>query len=89
LGRGIVWLGALLLGYENEKPIATIAIKKINDDMAEAKRLYIKPEYRGKGFIFKIAFQQFDCPLGVILCYRRIFPLFFPLSVLIKHYGTI
>ena len=42
--------GALLLGYENEKPIATIAIKKINDDMAEAKRLYIKPEYRGKGY---------------------------------------
>jgi hypothetical protein len=89
LGRGIVWLGALLLGYENEKPIATIAIKKINDDMAEAKRLYIKPEYRGKGFIFKIAFQQFDCPLGVILCYRGIFPLFFPLSVLVRHYETI
>ena len=42
--------GALLLGYENEKPIATIAIKKINDDMAEAKRLYIDPEYRGKGY---------------------------------------
>ena len=42
--------GALLLGYEDEKPIATIAIKKINDDMAEAKRLYIDPEYRGKGY---------------------------------------
>ena len=50
MGRGIVWLGALLLGYENEKPIATIAIKKINDDMAGAKRLYIKPEYRGQGY---------------------------------------
>ena len=48
--KGFYKGGALLLGYENEKPIATIAIKKINDDMAEAKRLYIKPEYRGKGY---------------------------------------
>ena len=42
--------GALLLGYEANEPVATIAIKKINDDMAEAKRLYIDPEYRGKGY---------------------------------------
>ena len=42
--------GALLLGYDNGRPIATIAIKKINDDRAEAKRLYIKPECRGKGY---------------------------------------
>ena len=48
--KGFYKGGALLLGYENKKPIATIAIKKINDDMAEAKRLYIKPEYRGKGY---------------------------------------
>lgn len=42
--------GALLLGYEGDKPIATIAIRKIDDATAEAKRLYIKPEYRGKGY---------------------------------------
>ena len=42
--------GALLLGYEDGNPIATIAIKKINDDRAEAKRLYIKPECRGNGY---------------------------------------
>ena len=41
--------GALLLGYEDSDPIATIAIKKLNEDQAEAKRLYIKPEQRGKG----------------------------------------
>ena len=33
--------GALLLGYEDNKPVATIAIKKIDNDSAEAKRLYI------------------------------------------------
>lgn len=42
--------GALLLGYDDGSPIATIAIKKINDDQAEAKRLYIKPQCRGKGY---------------------------------------
>lgn len=42
--------GALLLGYDDGNPIATIAIKKINDDRAEAKRLYIKPECRGNGY---------------------------------------
>ena len=42
--------GALLLGYEGEKPVATIAIKRIEDNKAEAKRLFIKPEYRGMGY---------------------------------------
>ena len=42
--------GALLLGYDEDKPVATIAIKKIDDDTAEAKRLFIKPEYRGRGY---------------------------------------
>ncbi len=42
--------GALLLGYEDTTPIATIAIKKLSDNNAEAKRLYIKPEHRGKGY---------------------------------------
>ena len=42
--------GALLLGYEGENPVATIAIRRIDDQVAEAKRLYIKPEYRGRGY---------------------------------------
>ncbi|SDB13785.1 Ribosomal protein S18 acetylase RimI [Pseudobutyrivibrio sp. YE44] len=42
--------GAILIGYENEKTIATIAIKNIDGNSCEAKRLYIKPEYRGKGY---------------------------------------
>ena len=42
--------GALLLGYEGNEPVATIAIKKIDTDSAEAKRLYIKPENRGNGY---------------------------------------
>ena len=61
--------GALLLGYEDEKPIATIAIKKINDDMAEAKRLYIDPEYRGKGYALykKMGFEELENNEGTVL----------------------
>ncbi|MBQ7008420.1 MAG: GNAT family N-acetyltransferase [Ruminococcus sp.] len=42
--------GALLLGYDEKKPVATIAIKRTGDHTAEAKRLFIKPECRGRGF---------------------------------------
>ncbi|WP_027208753.1 GNAT family N-acetyltransferase [Butyrivibrio hungatei] len=42
--------GALLIGFENENPIATIAIKHVDDETCEARRLYIKPDYRGKGY---------------------------------------
>ena len=42
--------GAILVGYEDEFPIACIALKKMNDFTCEAKRLFIKPECRGKGY---------------------------------------
>ena len=42
--------GALLVGYEGEAPAGCIAIKKIDKDHCEAKRLYIRPAYRGKGY---------------------------------------
>lgn len=46
--------GAILLGYEDEVPVACIAIRKIEDDKCEGKRLFIKPEYRGKGYARKM-----------------------------------
>ena len=42
--------GALFLGFEDETPVACIAIKKINDSTCEIKRLYVKPKRRGKGY---------------------------------------
>lgn len=42
--------GALLAGYENEKPVGCIAVKKLDEMTCEAKRLFIKPEARGKGY---------------------------------------
>ena len=42
--------GALLLGSEDGITVGSIAIRKIDDDTCEAKRLFIKPEFRGKGY---------------------------------------
>ena len=42
--------GAIMVGYEEGTPIACVAIRKINDRTCEGKRLFIKPEYRGKGY---------------------------------------
>ena len=42
--------GALLVGYENGTPVGCIAIRKVDENTCEAKRLFIKPEYRGKGY---------------------------------------
>ncbi|MBQ3889775.1 MAG: GNAT family N-acetyltransferase [Lachnospiraceae bacterium] len=46
--------GAILLGFENEIPIACIAIRKMDNNKCEGKRLFIKPEYRGKGYARKM-----------------------------------
>ena len=42
--------GAILVGYEDDKPVACVAIKRMSDTTCEGKRLFIKPEYRGKGY---------------------------------------
>jgi len=42
--------GSLLLAVENEKFIGCVALRKLEDNICEMKRLYVKPEYRGKGF---------------------------------------
>lgn len=48
--KGFYKNGAILVGYEDEQPVACIAVKKIDDNTCEAKRLFIKSEYRGKGY---------------------------------------
>ncbi|MBP5157930.1 MAG: GNAT family N-acetyltransferase, partial [Treponema sp.] len=42
--------GALLIGYEQGIPVATVALKRLGDTSAEVKRLYVKPECRGNGY---------------------------------------
>ena len=52
--------GTMLVGYEDDRPVACIAIKKLDDDICEAKRLFIKPEFRGKGYARKMLGTMLD-----------------------------
>jgi ribosomal protein S18 acetylase RimI-like enzyme len=38
--------GALLIALEDNEPIGCIALRKIDDETCEMKRLFVKPEYR-------------------------------------------
>ena len=53
--------GAILVGFEDGAPIATIALKKVDDTTAEVKRLFVKPEHRGKGYSRKMLDAMFQC----------------------------
>src|SRR6476619_1328216 len=39
----------VIVAYENEIPVGCGAIKKYEDGIMEVKRMYVKPEKRGKG----------------------------------------
>lgn len=42
--------GQILIGYEDNQPIGCIAVKALDSENCELKRLFIKEEYRGKGY---------------------------------------
>lgn len=39
--------GALLLAYDADKPVACIAVRRLGEDVAELKRMFVNPAYRG------------------------------------------
>ena len=43
-----------IVAYENNVPVACGAIKELNDECAEVKRMYTLPEKRGKGIAKQI-----------------------------------
>jgi GNAT superfamily N-acetyltransferase len=40
--------GCLLIAFYNKEPVGIVALRKINDDICEMKRLFVKKEYRRK-----------------------------------------
>ncbi len=40
--------GCLLIAFYNDDPAGCAALRKIDDDFCEMKRLYVKPEFRGR-----------------------------------------
>ena len=47
--------GRLLLAFYNEQPAGCVALKKINDHSCEMKRMFVYPEFHGKGIGYALA----------------------------------
>ncbi|ASJ53973.1 GNAT family N-acetyltransferase [Brevibacillus formosus] len=52
--------GCILLALDNEQPAGCVALRKIDEQVCEMKRLYVKPEWKGRGVGKKLALAIMD-----------------------------
>jgi ribosomal protein S18 acetylase RimI-like enzyme len=58
--------GCFLIAFDNDNPVGCVALRKIDDDICEMKRLYVKLKYRGqkigKALVLKLINEA--CQIG-------------------------
>ncbi|WP_253721070.1 GNAT family N-acetyltransferase [Brevibacillus brevis] len=52
--------GCILLALDNEQPAGCVALRKIDEQVCEMKRLYVTPEWKGSGVGKKLALAIID-----------------------------
>jgi GNAT superfamily N-acetyltransferase len=62
--------GAFVVVYAGGKAVAGGGVKRLDDDTAEIKRMYVVPEARSRGHARRLLYALEDAPRG--LGYRRV-----------------
>jgi ribosomal protein S18 acetylase RimI-like enzyme len=62
--------GALILAYSDNEAIGCAAVRKLDDETAELKRMYVKPQFRGHKIAQKLL--QLSLDIARDLHYKKI-----------------
>jgi putative acetyltransferase len=62
--------GGIILAYANQLPVGCAGVRKLEENIAELKRMYVNPAYRG----YKIGLKLLELSLGLAkdLHYKKI-----------------
>jgi GNAT superfamily N-acetyltransferase len=52
--------GGLWVAWDGEEPVGCVALQSLSNDVGEVKRMYVRPEHRGKGIARELAHLVID-----------------------------